>query len=474
MKMSLIKKLSAGFILTVILSIVITSVTSNYMIDRRFNDYLMSENQVRINKVRRIVVDLYNEKKGFSNISKDEISRYAILEDFYIEVKNKNGNIIFSSGKEHLYYKKMMESMMGHNQDPSVNNIYSKMKVGEYMEHKYPLIKNKKSIGNITIGHFGISNLNERGVLFKKTLNRSFTLSATIALIVGLLISYIISRQIAMPLVKITKIANEMRYGNLEIRSEINTDTKEIEDLSTSINYLVQTLQEQEMLRRRLSSDMAHEIRTPLTTLKTHIEAIIDGIWEPTKERMESFYEEIERLTKLVDNLRELAKLEQSNQNLNKSKFNLSLEIEKIIDTFKPLYEKENYKIISNVSSEIYVLMDKDKLKQIMYNLLSNAHKYLMEDGTVEVTLNNEKDNIIIKVKDNGIGISQKDLPHIFKRFYRSDASRNKKTGGSGIGLTITKTLVESHKGSIYAQSKINEGSTFIISFPKNIVVDKK
>ncbi|MCB2288628.1 ATP-binding protein [Clostridium sp. CS001] len=111
--------------------------------------------------------------------------------------------------------------------------------------------------------------------------------------------------------------------------------------------------------------------------------------------------------------------------------------------------------------------MDKDKLKQVMYNLLSNSLKYSKKDEEVFLTLKIENDNIIIEVKDNGIGISQKDLPFIFEMFYRSDESRDKNTGGTGIGLTIVKAIVEAHKGTINVKSILGEGSTFILTFPK-------
>jgi signal transduction histidine kinase len=291
-------------------------------------------------------------------------------------------------------------------------------------------------------------------------------LSAIAALIFGLIISAIISKQLSRPLVKITETANKMRNGNLEVRAIVSTNTKEIDELSNSINYLAETLSKQEMLRKRLTSDMAHELRTPLTTLKTHVEAFMDGIWEPTAERFETFYEEIERLTKLVDNLRNLAKLEQADLKLNKSNINLSEELEKIIDTFKPLYIKENYELTGSIAPGIMAVMDKDKLKQIMNNLLVNSYKYLKPNGKVNVILKKEKQNIILKVIDNGIGIPEEDLPHIFERFYRSDLSRNKNTGGSGIGLTIVKAFVEAHGGTIYADSTVNVGTTITIEFP--------
>lgn len=464
MKISLMKKLSLGFLIAVLGSIILASLISNYTVGNKFKAYLVDEHNTKVNNAVKIVDDLYDGQNDFSSINTDEIQRYAELQELYIEVKDVNNNTLYSSGNSYLQNNSMMRNMMG-----NMMNNFSGVNIGEYTENKYPLLSNNKNIGTIIIGYFGTSYLSSGSVTFISTLNHSFILSAIVALIFGLIISIIISKQLSKPLVKITETANKMRDGNLEVRANIDTNTKEIDELSNSINYLAETLNSQEMLRKRLTSDMAHELRTPLTILKTHVEAFMDGIWEPTTERFEACYEEIERLTKMVDDLRNLAKLEQATISLNKSEFNLSTELGKIIDAFKPLYNKENYELVSCIAPQIMAIMDKDKFKQIMNNLLSNSYKYLKANGRANVTLKKENETIIIKVIDNGIGIPEKDLPYIFERFYRSDLSRNKNTGGSGIGLTITKTFVEAHGGKIYVESKLNESTTFTIEFPNSL-----
>lgn len=461
MKLSLVKKLSLGFLLTIIVAVLIVSLISNYMVGEKFNNYLVAQQADKVNNIIVIAEDLYKDKTGFANINNDEISRYAVSEELYIQVKDLSGNIVYDSGNSHLQHKNMMESMMGSN---------SNMNAGVYKEETHSLVKDKKNIGTIVVGYFGTSYLSQGALTFKMTLNHSFIISGFIALMVGLAVSIFLAKQLTNPIVKITKTANEMRRGNLAVRSEVSSKTKEIEELSASINYLAETLQDQEMLRKRLSSDMAHEIKTPLTTLRTHVEALLDGIWQPTEERLQSIYDEIERLTNLVDNLRNLAKLEQADSKLIKTKFNLSSELEKIILSFEPLFSKNCYVIMSRLDENIWVCMDKDKLKQIMHNLLSNSYKYLKPRGKVIVELKEEKEGITIKVEDNGIGIPEKDIPFIFERFYRTDLSRNTNTGGTGIGLTITKGLVESHTGKISVESKEGEGSTFIVQFPRGTI----
>ena len=460
MKIELWKKITLGFMVAIIGAILITGLIANYMIDTRFDLYLLEAHEKRIEKIRNVVEQLYGEEGAFAGI-KNELARYALLEDLFIELRDINNQVIFSSGYGHLRQKRMMGQMMQRNRSAQLEN---------YMEESYSLIGKNNLFGTLYIGYYGQWNLSERDIVFKNTLNDAFMISITAALLFGLIISLLLSKQLATPIIKIMGISNQMRAGNLNIRSEIRSSTKEIEELSQSINYLAETLQQQEMLRKRLTADMAHEIRTPLTALQTHVEAMMDGVWEPTHERLTGCHDEIHRLTKLVDNLQDLAKLEQANLSLNKSRFNLSEELDRIVDTFKAQFINKRLTINTELQRDVIVLMDRDKLRQIMFNLLSNAYKYSREGGMVNVKLTTSDETLKISVTDNGIGIEKDDLPHIFERFYRGDLSRNRETGGAGIGLTIVKTLVETHGGKITVESQPDKGSSFQLIFPNHIV----
>lgn len=461
MRRTLNKKLGFGFLFAIIVSIFIVNIVSKIMIDKDFNQYLSEEHKSRVNKIINLVQELQLKDGEDKSIEKDEITRYAVLENYYVEVRDKENNLIFTSGKNHLIHNNMMNSMMGNMMGGNHNS-----QVGDYIEEKYKLNINNEDSGTIIIGYYGNWNVSEEAMNFKETLNKSLLISCIVALVLGLVISIIISRGLTIPLIKISKTAKEITKGNLATRVDIKTNTIEIDNLSESINYLAETLQNQEMLRKRLSSDIAHEIRTPLTTLKTYIEAIMDGIWEPTNEKLESCHEEIERITKLTEGIQNLSKIEEENIIINKTKINVSMEIEKILNTFEATYRRKNIKTIIDIDSNIIANLDIDKFKQIMYNLLSNSYKYSKVDGEVFISLKKDKDWIKIKVEDNGIGISKEDLPYIFERFYRGDMSRARETGGSGIGLTITKAFVEAHGGNIQVESVKEKGSIFKITLP--------
>ncbi|SHH90065.1 Histidine kinase-, DNA gyrase B-, and HSP90-like ATPase [Sporanaerobacter acetigenes DSM 13106] len=202
-----------------------------------------------------------------------------------------------------------------------------------------------------------------------------------------------------------------------------------------------------------------------MTTLRTHVEAFIDEVWEPDKGHLLILHEEINHLEQLIQNLREVSKLEETELILNKSYFNISNEIQKIVQSFIPLFKKDNYEINFKIEPDISVLMDKDKYRQIMYNLISNAHNFLNKNGKISVDLSKQANNIIIHIEDNGIGISKNDLPHIFERYFRSKTSINKQTKGSGLGLSIVKSLVETHNGTINVKSTLGKGTIFTIVF---------
>jgi two-component system, OmpR family, sensor histidine kinase BaeS len=221
-------------------------------------------------------------------------------------------------------------------------------------------------------------------------------------------------------------------------------------------------------LRKRLTADVAHELRTPLATLQSHMEAMIDGIWEPDTERLESCHEEILRIGRMVGDLEKLARFESENLVLNREPFDMAELVKRIIINFESDFRNKRVKIDFHGTEQI-VTLDKDKISQVVVNLVSNALKYTCEGGDVKVGIRDIGDMIRLTVQDTGIGISEEDLPCIFERFYRADKSRNRLGGGSGIGLAITKAIVEAHTGTIKVTSRLGEGTEFVLELPKNM-----
>lgn len=461
--MSLSKKLTLSFVFSIIISIFIISFISNIMINNRFDTYLIEEQNIKFDKIYSEINELFLKKGG--NLKYEDIANYASIEGIYIEIKDINSDIIcHSNNKPH---RRMMGNMMRHHHRMMNPNSY--IDNGNYVEKNFTLLDDNKVIGTLIIGYIDNSHLTESAAIFKGTLSKSLFVSGIITIILGFIISVFLSKGLTSPIVDITNTANQMRRGNLESRSIVKTNVKEISQLSYSINYLAETLKNQEDLRKRYALDISHELRTPLTTLKAHLEAMIDGVWDINHEHLNILIKEIDGLTKLVEDLKNTFKDLEGQLNINKTYFNISNELENIVSEFKPLFNKNNYLLESSIEENIEILMDKSRLKQIMYNLLSNTLKYLDANGKVIVNLVRRDKYIQITVKDNGTGIRKEDLPFIFERFYKGDVSRNRETGGTGLGLSIVKALVEAHGGSVSAESELGKGTKFTILLPIEI-----
>lgn len=458
-KMKLAKKMTFSFIFAILVSIFIISFISNYMINNRFEIYLFEEQENKLGQISEEINRLYSEN-GYK-LYQNDIDSYASLEDVFIKITDLDNNTLYSSspnsGMGGMHNNGGMgRGMMGMHQSPP----------GNYVEKPYPLFQEGKAVGILILGYIDNAYMTESAIVFKDTLSRSFLFSGILTILFGIMISIYLSKSLTNPLILIRNSAVEIQKGNLDSRSKVNTNTSEIVELSDSINYLAETLSDQEDIRKRYASDISHELRTPITTLKSHLEAILDGVWDNNEEHLNILLMEVHRLAGLVDDLKTSFSSEEYKLNLNRSNFNMSKEVHTIIDTFKPVYIKEGHSIISYIEEDIMINMDLDKLKQIFYNLLSNSIKYLNQNGRVSINLKAENNQAILVIEDNGIGIKEEDLPYIFDRFYRSDSSRNRDTGGTGLGLSIVKSFVEAHTGKINIDSVYGKGTAITIIFP--------
>jgi signal transduction histidine kinase len=262
------------------------------------------------------------------------------------------------------------------------------------------------------------------------------------------------------------KLIEDGKYRNLH---QIDTNTNELHDLSVSVKELAEKLEYQSDLRKRMTSDIAHELRTPVTIVQSHIEAFLDKVWEPNDEKLNSVLSEISRLSELITDLSELSGIESDDIKLNKSELDLSKLLINVLESFEPLLSNKNINIEKFLKDGINMIGDADRLKQIFINILSNAHKYTKDGGTISVGLEGIEDKIRVIIEDTGIGIPKEDVKHVFERFYRSDLSRTRGTGGAGIGLTISKAYVEAHGGNIRIESEENKGTKVIIEFMRSV-----
>jgi two-component system, OmpR family, sensor histidine kinase BaeS len=459
MKYSLVQKISVSFILVIIISITLISTLSNIFFENNFREYVIEKQNQKNNDLVYSVSQLYKGNKTWEVNSIENLGVAALEEGMIIKVKDVDGNIIWDATVHNNGLCSQMIEHMGNNMISKYPNLN-----GGYIETKYDINTNNNSIiGTLEIGYYGPFYFNDSDLIFINGINKVILGVGAFSMLISLIIGSIISKRISLPILKVINKTKLISDGYFDDRIEEKSNTIEISQLITSVNDLANSLQKQDILRKRLTSDVAHELRTPLTSLQGNLEAIIDGVWQPTEERLKSCHEEILRITRLVSDLEELTQYESDNLILNKTLFNLSETIQNtIINLEKEYISKEITVEFNNEVENIFA--DKDKITQVIINILSNAIKYNKIGGNIEIKIIKDENKIIIIFKDNGVGISKDDVSHIFERFYRADKSRNRSTGGSGIGLAISKAIIEAHGGNITANSELNKGTEIIVT----------
>jgi signal transduction histidine kinase len=335
------------------------------------------------------------------------------------------------------------------------------------LSQDYDITQSGRQIGVVNIRFYGPYFLSDTDFQFLDSLNLLLVSTGLVCLLLSILAGAWLARRISRPIAKTAVIAQEISAGNYAIQFEGKTKTRELQNLVSSINDLANALSMQEALRNRLTADVAHELRTPLATLGTHLEAMIEGIWAPTPERLTSCHEEILRLGKLVSDLERIEKVESDNLNLDRAPTDLLQLARTVCGSFESELANKNLRL--DIDGEACVIsIDKDRISGVISNLMSNAVKYTPENGQISVLVQSSEHTSILIVEDTGIGIPESELPFIFERFYRADKSRNRGTGGAGLGLAIVKSIVTAHGGAVSAQSVLGHGSRIIITLPKN------
>ena len=462
MKSSLRTRLSLSYILIALISVLFISILANVFLDRQFKDYVVKKQEQDSKAVLNLVNRQYKGNGTWDSQTIEEIGVNALEQGLILKVSDAAGKMIWDATVHNNGLCVQMLSHMAQN----MTSRYPNWK-GGYVENTFPVIINFVEVGKAEIGYFGPYFFSDNDLAFINTLNEMLVGVGVFSLLLALILGAVMARRISNPIARVVRTARMISEGSYGEKITGKSDTKEIGQLTETINELADTLEKQDSLRKRMSADVAHELRTPLATLQSHMEAMIDGIWEPNVQRLKSCHEEIMRMGRLVGDLENLARFEGGNLHLNKTYFDLSELIKNIIINFESDFKSKGIKLVFEAEQQ-FINADRDKISQVIVNLLSNAFKYTSEDGRVEVMIKECEETIEIAVQDNGRGIPEEDLPYIFERFYRADKSRNRLSGGSGIGLTIAKTLVEAHHGKIQVKSKLNVGTEFLIILPKS------
>jgi signal transduction histidine kinase len=447
------RQLGRYFALVTMTSVILITVLSNIGMNIFFTMYLRDSQKSEDIAIADYATELLHEDGLLDETDLMSIEHYAFTMSAEVIMEDFAGNVIMSTREPSEVPDGELD-----------RSDYMDLEKFGYKEYTYGTMETGE--GRIVIGRPKSIFSASPDRKFLIAINLIYLAAAGISLLIGFFLRRRVSGMFLDPIYSIQENAKYIEEGNFRGVMDVETKTIELDALSRSINNMALRLEQQERLRKRLTSDIAHELRTPLSTVNSHLEAFIDGVWEPTPERLTLLQDEIRRLTNLIKDLGDLSYMESGEISLAMKEISLSGLIANVVENFEPLFVSDGKNITSDIEEGIITKGDSDRLNQVFINIVANSLKYTNTGGNVSVALKIEGESAIVTVSDDGIGISSDDIPFVFERFYRSDRSRSRETGGKGIGLTISKALVEAHKGIIGIESTDGKGTTVNVSIP--------
>lgn len=461
-KRKLITQLSTGFACIALATIALISLASNLLINRQFERYVETQQKEFADRLAEGMANVYDMVTDTWNVGYIHgTGMYALNDGYIIKVYDKNGAVVWDAenhdmGSCHQIMDDIVVLMEERRPDFD----------GEFVTNRYDLSQMGASIGALEVSYYSPYYLNENAFQFLDALNRILAVISVAALLGSVISAYFLARRLSEPLSKTIHITKEISDGNYSIRFEAEPRTQELYELTQNINQMAESLEEQESLRKQMTTDVAHELKTPMAIVASHLEAIIEGVWEPTRERLQSCYDEIGHITQLVTDMQRLSQTESGSLKLNKEPVELKAFAEEIVPHFEgQLLEHQLACRVSGDASTVPV--DRGRLQQVVSNLLSNAIKYTDDGKQIEIVVENRADGAVLTVADEGIGIPKEEQKKVFERFYRIDKSHSRKTGGAGIGLAVVKVIVQAHGGKVELESEKGKGSRFHVYLPK-------
>lgn len=462
MRHSLRAQLTKTIALIVLITIASISFFSNWLIRAEFEKYAQQQQEVRSGDIVANLASQYNAATGGWDAGYVHgVGMSALYEGYVVRLYDGDGVLVWDAENHDMTLcMEIMEEIAARMETTRPNLD------GDFISAEYDLAQDGQQVGTVAITYYGPYFLSESDVQFLDSLNLVLMIVGSLSLLSALAAGRYQAKRIARPVAEAAQAAKLVSEGRYDTNLNERPGTTELEELYTAVNHMADSLARQECLRKQMTSDIAHELRTPLTAISSYLEAMMDGVWEATPKRLKSCHEEIGRITGLVADMESLAKAESGNLELKKEPVDL-LELAHTAGApFEVECAKKN--MVLEIGGESSVVdADRGRISQVIVNLLSNAVKYTPENGYVRVSVTDTPESGRLTVKDNGTGISAEELPLIFERFYRTDRSRNRKTGGSGIGLTIARSIVDAHGGSIEVESEPDHGSRFTVTLPK-------
>lgn len=454
-KASYTKKMTIAFAATSVMTAVVFLLVLAVVWEDQFNTYTRQNMQSLAQATASTLASKYEEADGWT----PEVLDYAAMasntsSDIAVQVQNAKGTTIYDDTWVH---GKDIDA--GKNVPSGTDSIVS----------SDITLTDGEIVGTVRLWAFGSDALlTQADATFRTNSYMAILAAAIIAVILASIIGFLISRKLSAPIGTITATARQIRNGDLSARTGLK-GSDELGQLGETFDDMATSLEKDIKHERRLTSDVAHELRTPLMAMQATVEAMQDGVYPTDAEHLEVVAAEVRRLSRLVGAMLQLSRLENGKTPFRPEEADLVWLVKSLVTSQEQLFEDKGLQLRFADETPIQTLIadvDPDLIRQAVVNLMSNAMRYTPSGGWVLVAITQDHADALISVSDTGIGIAKEDLPRTFSRFWRSDASREMESGGLGVGLAVTKEIIDRHNGTITVESELGKGTTFTLRIP--------
>ncbi|MBN1265462.1 MAG: HAMP domain-containing protein [Anaerolineales bacterium] len=446
-------KLILAFFAVLITGIALMVASAYWATTREFDRFLLNQSRTALQE--RIITYYETEQtlEGFSVNDAGVPMESGIPGDFQprgIEITNAEGEVVFP-----------VNESSDQTQPRTINT-----------ERAIPVETGGSIIAYIEIPQNPMNREPNENAFLERARNM-FLYGAGGSILVALILGIVIARQLIQPLQELNAATQAVANGDLELRVPVRSQD-ELGMLANSFNQMNARLAEARDQRRQLTADIAHELRTPLSIILGHAEAVVDGVLPPSPESAALILDESERLEKLIEDLRVLSLADTGELSYKMHPCAPGEIISRVCTAFGPLTNQKGVALKTSISPDLpAITVDPGRMNQVLSNLIANALRYTPAGGTITLSAVQKKESLELRVSDEGPGIPEEDLASIFNRFYRLDKSRQREEGGSGLGLAIARSIVNFHNGEIFAENNNGIGSCFVILLPLPDISDQ-
>ncbi|HZS48540.1 MAG TPA: ATP-binding protein [Blastocatellia bacterium] len=461
-------RLALMIVLVTTAAVVAVGLLSSRATTNEFRRYIASDDSAKLQRCGPILIEYYQRDHSWKGVQQ-VLDRIGEVGDKQLILLDENRKPIATAPAN------LLNSHLQVSYDDSIQwrqevNEGGKVAVNEmvlvHVQHQILTDTSGRYIGTLYVMPPLRTSAETGETSFIGSVNRSLIFTVLGAGTIALVVMLVLSRRIVRPIESLTTAVQRLEAGDLN--QKVNTESKdELGVLSRAFNSMTEKLSRNEELRRNMVSDIAHELRTPLTNIRCQLETLQDGLAKAEPQVIDSLHEEAMRLGHLIDDLQELSLADAGQLNLSRQPMSINDEITACVNAARPQASEKQICLQVESNGDLpLVQADARRIGQVLRNLINNALAHTMAGGSVDICSRIAGGNIEISVRDTGEGISAEHLPYVFERFYRTDNSRDRKTGGAGLGLAIVKQLVSAHGGQVFAESSIGQGSTFTFTLP--------